>query len=227
MNKKAIIFLIALLAVIGIIALLLGGPSYSENSGTVVPAESNLTFKYNNDYSSTYYVDYYGGASGSAYYDNKTLNGSLTLDLSSVSWDDDYVPVNTSARSDVGYAKEYFMEDISENFDTLNKDVDVTYYDENGTEVYLTDYSINQEPISYNLTLDSNKLKVDLFKDYQKDYVTNITDGSTVKGPLIAGNATDTNTVKSAKVEIKLYNDEFCYYLDVDVPSDKLKSEHF
>lgn len=226
MNKKSIIFIIALLVVIGLVVLLLGH-SFSENSGSITPDESNLTFKYNNDYSSAYYMDLEKGGTDSMYYDNKTLNGTIVLDLTKVSWDENYSPSNESAKSDVDYAKNHFIEDVSSDFNTLKKEVNITYYDGNNSEVEMVDYSVDQDPISSNMTLESNKLKVDLFKDYQKDYVTEINDGSTMKGPLIAGNATKTNTVKSAKVEIKLYNDDYCYILNVDVPGEKLKVEHF
>ena len=225
MNKKSILVIIALLAVIGIVVLLLGN-SYGENSGNLTPDDSTLTFKYNNDYSSSFFMDYGKGGSDSAYYDNKTLNGSLTLDLDRISWDANYTPTNQSARSDADYAKDFFVEDISKDFNTLKKEVNVTYYDENKSVVDVVDYSVEQDPIVNNMSLESNKLKVDLFKDYQKDYVTEITDGSTVKTPIIAGNATKTNTIKSAKVVIKLSNDKYCYILNVDVPGDKLKVEH-
>lgn len=225
MNKKSIIFIIGLLVVIGIVVLLLGN-SYSENSGSLTPDESTLTFKYNNDYTSSFYMDYGKGGSDSTYYDNKTLNGSLTLDLNKVSWDANYTPTNQSARSDADYAKDSFLDDMDTYFNTFKKEVNITYYDENNTVVDVDDYSADQDPISSNMSFESNKLKVDLFKDYQKDYTVEISDGSTIKSPLIAGNATKTNTVKSAKVVIKLYNDEYCYILNVDVPSDKLKVEH-
>lgn len=225
MNKKSILVIIALLAVIGIVVLLLGN-SYGENSGNLTPDDSTLTFKYNNDYSSSFFMDYGKGGSDSAYYDNKTLNGSLTLDLDRISWDANYTPTNQSAKSDADYAKEHFVEDITKDFNTLKKEVNVTYYDENKSVVDVVDYSAEQDPIASNMSLDSNKLKVDLFKDYQKDYVTEITDGSTVKTPIIAGNATKTNTIKSAKVVIKLSNDKYCYILNVDVLGDKLKVEH-
>lgn len=225
MNKKSILVIIALLAVIGIVVLLLGN-SYGENSGNLTPDDSTLTFKYNNDYSSSFFMDYGKGGSDSAYYDNKTLNGSLTLDLDRISWDANYTPTNQSAKSDADYAKEHFVEDITKDFNTLKKEVNVTYYDENKSVVDVVDYSAEQDPIVNNMSLDSNKLKVDLFKDYQKDYVTEITDGSTVKTPIIAGNATKTNTIKSAKVVIKLSNDKYCYILNVDVLGDKLKVEH-
>lgn len=225
MNKKSILVIIALLAVIGIVVLLLGN-SYGENSGSLTPDDSTLTFKYNNDYSSSFFMDYGKGGSDSAYYDNKTLNGSLTLDLNKISWDANYTPTNQSAKSDADYAKEHFVDDISEDFNTLKKEVNVTYYDENKSVVDVVDYSVEQDPIVNNMSLESNKLRVDLFKDYQKDYVTEITDGSTVKTPIIAGNATKTNTIKSAKVVIKLSNDKYCYILNVDVPGDKLKVEH-
>lgn len=225
MNKKSIICIIALLAVVAIAVLLLGN-SYSENSGNLTPDESTLTFKYNNDYSSSFYMDYGKGGSDSTYYDNKTLNGSLTLDLDKISWDANYTPTNQTAKSDADYAKEHFLEDISENFNTMKKEINITYYDENNSMVDVVDYSAEQDPIANNMSLESNKLKVDLFKDYQKDYVTEIMDGSTVKTPLIAGNATKTNTIKSAKIEIKLIDDKYCYILNVDVPSDKLKVEH-
>ena len=225
MNKKSILVIIALLAVIGIVVLLLGN-SHGENSGNLTPDDSTLTFKYNNDYSSSFFMDYGKGGSDSAYYDNKTLNGSLTLDLDRISWDANYTPTNQSAKSDADYAKEHFVEDITKDFNTLKKEVNVTYYDENQSVVDVVDYSAEQDPIVNNMSLESNKLKVDLFKDYQKDYVTEITDGSTVKTPIIAGNATKTNTIKSAKVVIKLSNDKYCYILNVDVPGDKLKVEH-
>ncbi|AWX32326.1 hypothetical protein [Methanosphaera sp. BMS] len=225
MNKKSILVIIALLAVIGIVVLLLGN-SHSENSGNLTPDDSTLTFKYNNDYSSSFFMDYGKGGSDSAYYDNKTLNGSLTLDLDRISWDANYTPTNQSAKSDADYAKEHFVEDITKDFNTLKKEVNITYYDENKSVVDVVDYSVEQDPIANNMSLDSNKLKVDLSKDYQKDYVTEITDGSTVKTPIIAGNATKTNTIKSAKVVIKLSNDKYCYILNVDVPGDKLKVEH-
>ena len=225
MNKKSILVIIALLAVIGIVVLLLGN-SYGENSGNLTPDDSTLTFKYNNDYSSSFFMDYGKGGSDSAYYDNKTLNGSLTLDLDRISWDANYTPTNQSARSDADYAKDFFVEDISKDFNTLKKEVNVTYYDENKSVVDVVDYSVEQDPIVNNMSLESNKLKVDLFKDYQKDYVSEITDGRTVKTPIIAGNATKTNTIKSAKVVIKLSNDKYCYILNVDVPGDKLKVEH-
>ncbi|MBR3213029.1 MAG: hypothetical protein IKF79_00800 [Methanosphaera sp.] len=225
MNKKSILVIIALLAVIGIVVLLLGN-NYNENSGSLTPDGSTLTFKYNNDYSSSFFMDYGKGGSDSAYYDNKTLNGSLTLDLDRISWDANYTPINQSAKSDADYAKEHFVEDITKDFNTLKKEVNITYYDENKSVVDVVDYSAEQDPIVNNMSLESNKLKVDLFKDYQKDYVTEITDGSTVKTPIIAGNATKTNTIKSAKVVIKLYNDKYCYILNVDVPGDKLKVEH-
>ncbi|MBQ6443055.1 MAG: hypothetical protein IJJ11_00075 [Methanosphaera sp.] len=225
MNKKSILVIIALLAVIGIVVLLLGN-SYSENSGSLTPADSTLTFKYNNDYSSSFFMDYGKGGSDSAYYDNKTLNGSLTLDLDRISWDANYTPTNQSAKSDADYAKDFFVEDITKDFNTLKKEVNITYFDENKSVVDVVDYSVDQDPIANNMSLDSNKLKVDLFKDYQKEYVTEITDGSTVKTPIIAGNATKTNTIKSAKVVIKLSNDKYCYILNVDVPGDKLKVEH-
>ena len=225
MNKKSILVIIALLAVIGIVVLLLGN-NYSENSGSLTPDGSTLTFKYNNDYSSSFFMDYGKGGSDSAYYDNKTLNGSLTLDLDRISWDANYTPINQSAKSDADYAKEHFVEDITKDFNTLKKEVNITYYDENKSVVDVVDYSAEQDPIVNNMSLESNKLKVDLFKDYQKDYVTEITDGSTVKTPIIAGNATKTNTIKSAKVVIKLSNDKYCYILNVDVPGDKLKVEH-
>ena len=225
MNKKSILVIIALLAVIGIVVLLLGN-SHSENSGNLTPDDSTLTFKYNNDYSSSFFMDYGKGGSDSAYYDNKTLNGSLTLDLDRISWDANYTPTNQSAKSDADYAKDFFVEDITKDFNTLKKEVNVTYYDENKSVVDVVDYSAEQDPIVNNMSLESNKLRVDLFKDYQKDYVTEITDGSTVKTPIIAGNATKTNTIKSAKVVIKLSNDKYCYILNVDVPGDKLKVEH-
>ena len=225
MNKKSILVIIALLAVIGIVVLLLGN-NYNENSGSLTPDGSTLTFKYNNDYSSSFFMDYGKGGSDSAYYDNNTLNGSLTLDLDRISWDANYTPINQSAKSDADYAKEHFVEDITKDFNTLKKEVNITYYDENKSVVDVVDYSAEQDPIVNNMSLESNKLKVDLFKDYQKDYVTEITDGSTVKTPIIAGNATKTNTIKSAKVVIKLYNDKYCYILNVDVPGDKLKVEH-
>ena len=225
MNKKSILVIIALLAVIGIVVLLLGN-SYGENSGNLTPDDSTLTFKYNNDYSSSFFMDYGKGGSDSAYYDNKTLNGSLTLDLNKISWDANYTPTNQSAKSDADYAKDFFVEDISKDFNTLKKEVNITYYDENKSVVDVVDYSVEQDPIASNMSLESNKLRVDLFKDYQKDYVTEITDGSTVKTPIIAGNATKTNTIKSAKVVIKLSNDKYCYILNVDVPGDKLKVEH-
>ena len=225
MNKKSILVIIALLAVIGIVVLLLGN-SHSENSGNLTPDDSTLTFKYNNDYSSSFFMDYGKGGSDSAYYDNKTLNGSLTLDLDRISWDANYTPTNQSAKSDADYAKDFFVEDITKDFNTLKKEVNVTYYDENKSVVDVVDYSVEQDPIVNNMSLESNKLRVDLFKDYQKDFVTEITDGSTVKTPIIAGNATKTNTIKSAKVVIKLSNDKYCYILNVDVPGDKLKVEH-
>ena len=225
MNKKSILVIIALLAVIGIVVLLLGN-SHSENSGNLTPDDSTLTFKYNNDYSSSFFMDYGKGGSDSAYYDNKTLNGSLTLDLDRISWDANYTPTNQSAKSDADYAKDFFVEDITKDFNTLKKEVNVTYYDENKSVVDVVDYSAEQDPIVNNMSLESNKLRVDLFKDYQKDFVTEITDGSTVKTPIIAGNATKTNTIKSAKVVIKLSNDKYCYILNVDVPGDKLKVEH-
>ena len=227
MNKKSIIFLIALLVIISLIVLILGGHSYNENSATITTYESSLTFKYNNDYSSAFYIDLTKGGSDSAYYDNKTLNGTITLDLSKVSWDENYVPVNESATSSVDYAKENFINDISTDLNTLKKEVNITYYDENKTPVEVVDYSVDQDAIHNNMTWESNKLKIDLFKDYQKDTVTEINDGSTIKGPLIAGTATKTNTVKSAKIEITLYNDDYCYHINVDVPNDKLKVEHF
>lgn len=106
MNKKSILVIIALLAVIGIVVLLLGN-SYGENSGNLTPDDSTLTFKYNNDYSSSFFMDYGKGGSDSAYYDNKTLNGSLTLDLDRISWDANYTPTNQSAKSDADYAKDF------------------------------------------------------------------------------------------------------------------------
>lgn len=226
MNKKSIIGIIVLFLIVIGISLVLLGPKYSENSGDITVSESNLTLKYNNDYSSSLYFQMDTGKSGSAYYDKKTLNGSIVLDLEKLSWDENYTPAE-SAKSDANYAKRHFIEDITKDLRTLTKEINITYFDENNTEVEVVDYSQEQDPISNNMTIESNKLKIDLFKDYQKDYEMEINDGSKEKTPITASNATKLNTIKSAKIEIKLYNEEYCYHINIDVPSDKFNVTHF
>lgn len=221
--------ILAILAVAVVIIIILGvvflAGGYVNCFGDATANAGNLTMKYNNDASGTYNVEYSNGSTGTAYYDEKTLVGSVEVDLSQVTWRESYEPSEGS--NDVGHAKENSVKEISEYLNTGSEDfsqsADITFYDSSGSKINLVNHGNGD--FEYNMTLNGNILKIDIYEDYQKGHETTITNDANYNGVL---STTQSRVSEIQKAELTLdfkKTDTFWYTIDVDL-GDKFTLQH-
>lgn len=234
MRKNILIGLAAIMIIIlAIIVLIFAfGNSYPANMGDVNLTTSNVTLKYNNDKCGIYtYTNEYGKTE-SLYYDNKYLEGQITIDLSNVKWSEEFNesfdnPNNGSYFTDSAYANDYFLEDIQNDFNTnLNKTVSIEYYNKS-TPVGVDDNSVKKNTtIIKDMSLNGNILTINFYKDYQLDTTTPVRGESPYKGVLLYGRQSSVNGIDNAKLKIEFSNENYTYLLNVDIPQDKFNLTH-
>lgn len=235
MNKKLIITLITIIIIL-IAGITVGVffsdsfNSYPVNIGEVSASGSELVLKYNNAKCSLYtYTDYETQKTQTLYYNNKILNGEVKIDLSKITWSDEYesdsndnLIKNKSYKTDAKYAKEHFLTDIKTDFDSnLNKTCNIEYYDKNNI-IPVDDNSVNKtDNIVKNMSLNGDILTIKLHKNYQLNTTTPIQGDKPYKGILVYGNQTEINRINTAKLTLTFYNNN--YYYKINVKLDKFK----
>lgn len=226
LEDKKMLAILAVVVVIIIIlgaALLIGG--YVNCYGDATASAGNVTMKYNNDASGTYNVEYTDGSTGTAYYDEKTLVGSVEVDLSQVTWSESFEPSEGS--NDVGHAQDSSIQEISEYINTGSEDfsqsADISFYDSRGSEIILINHG--KGDFEYNMTLNGNILKIDIYEDYQKDHETTITNDANYNG-VLSTTQSRVNEIQKAKLTLDFKKpDTFWYTIDVDL-GDKFTLQH-
>lgn len=244
MNKKAVIAIVGVIIVVSALCLILGTVAqYHDNSGEVTAKEGNVSFKYNNDKSSTYYYEYYNGSTAPLYNEYKLLNGTVKIDLNDIKWDENYEPTESDNHPNKGvdaeYAQENVVTDISNDLngssinelksnDNINFTYEITYYDENNSVVTVQDYSKDgksADDIIENISLDGSVLTLNLFKDYQKNYTENISNAADYSGALPTTQS-DVDTIDHAVLTLTFEGTEQQYIIDVDLKDDAFNATH-
>ncbi|MBO7718886.1 MAG: hypothetical protein J6S29_01905 [Methanosphaera sp.] len=243
MNNKSLLFLIGIVAAIGIICLFLGTLNqYPDNLGEVTATDGNVSFTYNNDKNSQIYWKWDNGSTAPVYNEYKNLTGNVTIDLNNVVWDEDYEPIS-SANHPTGsvnteYAKEHVVDDLKNEInnsnldaikgsDDLNLTYSISYYDENGTEVAVTDYSSDsssEDDIIKSIVLDGDKLKLELYKNYQVNATEEVSGSDSHTNTMVEQSGI--NKVKYAILNLDFEGIENEYHFMVNLKDDVFNSSH-
>ena len=243
MNRKSILFLVGILAVICIICMLMGSLNqYPDNQGEVTATDGNVSFTYNNDKNTQMYWKWNNGTTESLYNEYKNLTGNVTIDLNDVVWDEDYEPISSDDHPigsvNTEYAKENVVEDLTNDIngsnldqikssDNLNFTYSIDYYDENGTLITVTDYSedgSSEDDIIKSISLDGSKLKLELYKNYQVN-VTEEVSGSDSHTKTVLEQS-DINKIDHATLNLEFEGIENQYSFMINLKDGVFNSSH-
>lgn len=243
MNNKSIIVIIGVIALVAIICLFLGTLNqYPDNFGQITATDGNVSFTYNNDKNSQIYWEWNNGSTAPVYNEYKNLTGNVTIDLNNVVWEEDYEPASSdnhrAGSVNTEYAKENVVKDLQNDInnsnldqikssDKLNLTYSITYYDENDTQVSVTDYSEDsstEDDIIKDISLDGNKLKIELYKNYQVN-VTEEVSGSDSHTKTILEQS-DIDKIDYAILHLKFEGEENQYTFMINLKGDVFNSSH-
>ena len=218
-DKKVLAIIIAVVAIIAVVGafFLLGG--YANCYGDATASGGNVTLTYSNDASGSYYRQMADGSTKTLYIDEKTLVGSIEVDLSQVTWQEGYEPSEGS--NNVGHAHDNAAAEISENLNSgesdYAQDVSIEYYDANNNPVELTNRGSGF--FEYNVSMNGNKLKIDIYEDFQKNYTTPVSNGADYGGVLTT-TPDNTNNITKGILTLNFQKEgAFNYTIDVDLSS--------